>query len=261
MSLASSQAAFMAQVLDEEASLPSAWGNTQSAGMGVYRNNYRSSVVEALRSTYERTARWVGKDAFRQAAAHHIIMHPPASWTLDAAGQGFDLTCAELFTDDPEVAELAWLEWTMLDIFTMRDQAPLDQAGFAAATADFAESDWGTMRLAFLPGTTQCKVRHDLLALWNKLSSDDFERVDAALEAAQSCVVWREGERPVFALVPVDEGTVLDAMIEGASYEEACAILARKASSDEEVQQAAMRAGAMLGRWLNDGLIAAVNPD
>ena len=115
MSLAASQAAFMAQVLDEEATLPPAWNATQSEGMAVYRNNYRSSVVEALRSTFERTARWVGEGAFRQAAAHHIIMHPPASWTLDEAGSGFDLTCAELFANDPEVTELAWLEWTRSD--------------------------------------------------------------------------------------------------------------------------------------------------
>ena len=260
MSLAASQAAFMAQVLDEEATLPPAWNATQSEGMAVYRNNYRSSVVEALRSTFERTARWVGEGAFRQAAAHHIIMHPPASWTLDEAGSGFDLTCAELFANDPEVTELAWLEWTMLDIFTMRDVEPLDQTGFAAATAHFAEQDWGAMRLAFVPGTTQCKVRHDLLALWNELAEEDFERIDTALETQQSCVVWREGERPVFALVPCDEGAALSAMIEGASYEDACAILARDVTTDEEAQQAAMRAGGMLGRWLNDGLIANVNP-
>ncbi len=250
----------MAQVLDEDAAPLATWGDTQHTGMAVYRNNYRSSIVEALRGTYERTARWVGENAFRQAAAHHVITHPPSSWTLDEAGRGFDLTCAELFVNDPEVAELAWLEWTMLDIFTMRDVASLDQAGFAAATAEFAEADWGAMRLQFLPGTTQCKVRHDLLALWNVLGAEEFERIDTSLETPQSCMVWREGERPVFALVPTDEGAALAAMIDGASYEYACAILARNATTEEEAQQAAMRAGAMLGRWLNDGLIAAVIP-
>lgn len=259
MSLAASQTAFMAQVLDEEAVLPPAWGDTQSAGLAVYRNNYRSALVEALRSTYERTERWVGEDAFRRAAAHHLISRPPSSWTLDEAGRGFDKTCEQLFANDPEVEELAWLEWTMLDIFTMRDVTPLDQGGFASATAEFSEADWGGMRLQFVPGTEHREVKHDLLALWNALGSNEFERIESALDHPQSCIVWREGERPVFALVPTDEGAALSAMINGASYEEACALLAQDATNDEQVQQVAMRAGAMLGRWLNDGMITAID--
>src|SRR3546814_3597676 len=92
--------------------------------MSVYRGNYRSALVEAMRSTYERTEKWVGEAAFRRAAAHHLIAHPPSSWTIDDAGAGFDRTCAELFANDPEVAELAWLEWTMLEAFTAPDVAP-----------------------------------------------------------------------------------------------------------------------------------------
>ncbi|WP_394729795.1 putative DNA-binding domain-containing protein [Altererythrobacter sp. GH1-8] len=259
MSLAASQAAFMAQVLDEDAALPPTWGAGQSSGIAVYRNNYRSSLVEALRSTFERSARWVGEDAFRRAAAHHVIMHPPSSWTLDEAGRGFETTCAELFTGDPEVAELAWLEWTMFDVFTSRDVIPLDAAGFARATEGFAEDDWGALQLDFQPGLAQAEVRHDMLALWNALGTDDFDRIDVKPETPRCCLVWREGERPVFQLVDLAEGSALGAMMAGASYEQACAILAQDAASDEDIERAAMQAGAMLGRWLNDGLIVAVN--
>lgn len=258
MSLAASQAAFMAQVLDEVTASPANWSPRHAAGMAVYRNNYRSSLVEALRSTYERTARWVAEDPFERAAAHHVITHPPSSWTLDEAGRGFDVTCAELFASDPEVAELAWLEWSMLDVFTARDVQPLNAAGFGEATAGFAEEDWGAMRLGFVPGLAMREVRHDLLALWNALGSEEFERTENTLPQPRTCIVWREGERPVFVLADPAEGAALAAMIGGASYEDACAILAQGAASDEEVQQAAMRAGAMLGRWLNDGLIAGV---
>ena len=86
------QRSFMAQVLDEDAPLPHGWGGRHAAGMGVYRNNYRSALIEALRSTYERTERWVGEAAFRRAAAHHVIANPPSSWTLDDAGAGLAIT-------------------------------------------------------------------------------------------------------------------------------------------------------------------------
>lgn len=259
MSLAASQSAFMAQVLDEDAPLPAQWTDRRSAGLAVYRNNYRSSLVEVLRSTYERTARWAGEDAFERAAVHHVITHPPSSWTLDEAGRGFDATCAQLFANDPEVAELAWLEWSMFEVFTAPDMEPLDAARLGEATAAFSDEDWGSMRLGFMPGIAQREVDHDLLALWNTLGSEEFERIDARLELPKTCTVWREGERPVFSLGATDEGAALKVMLNGASYGEACDILASEATTEEQLQEVAMRAGAMLGRWLNDGLIAAVN--
>jgi hypothetical protein len=137
--LADRQAAFMAQVLNDEAPLPAGWGDRHAQGMNVYRGNYRSSVIEALKSTYEKTERWVGEAAFQRAAAHHVITNPPSSWTLDDAGAGFDATCAELFRNDPEVAELAWLEWAMLQAFTAENVRPLDAEGFATKSAGFVK--------------------------------------------------------------------------------------------------------------------------
>ena len=260
MNLVASQAAFMAQILDEDAPLPASWGTAQSAGMAVYRNNYRSSLVEAVRNTYERTARWVGEDAFRRAAVHHLILHPPAGWSLDEAGRGFDQTCAKLFTDAKEVAELAWLEWAMFEILTLADHEAIDQNTFSDATAQFSEEDWSELQLSFIPGIAQCQVDFDLMALWNTLSADGFERINAKLEYPRICTVWREGERPVFVLSRSDEAEALDAMIAGASYGEACAILMHNAKTNEQIHGEAMRAGAMLGRWINDGLITQINP-
>ena len=257
MTLAHQQSAFMAQVLDDEAPLPSGWDARHAAGMSVYRNNYRSSVIEALRSTFERTERWVGVDTFGRAAAHHVISHPPSSWTLDDAGRGFDETCKELFAKDREVAELAWLEWTMLESFTAPDREPLDGAGFAGATAEFGDEDWANLRLEFIPGTTSGVVEHDMRAIWNATAKEEFERPVVALDVPSGILIWREGERPTFRMVEPQEVRAFDALSRGVSYGEACALLAGESSSAEEMEAAAMQAGVMLGRWLQDGLIAS----
>jgi hypothetical protein len=248
------QSAFMAQVLDEEAPLPDGWDDRQQKGMGVYRNNYRSSLVEALRNTYERTQNWVGEGAFRRAAAHHVIANPPGSWTLDDAGAGFDQTCVELFANDPEVAELAWLEWTMLEAFTAMDETPIDAGGFGKATQEFADEDWANMRLRFLPGTQVRILAHDLRAIWKALGEEKLVRPDFSLKQPGGCVVWREGERPTFLMIDAEEVRMLALMLEGASYGDACMTMA----GDGDPSDAAMRAGAMLGRWLNEGMITAV---
>lgn len=255
--LAERQAAFMAQLLDEEWPLPAGWGAHQAAGIEVYRGNYRAALIEALRDTFEKTERWVGEEAFRAAAAHHVIKHPPSSWTLDAAGADFAETCAELFTNDPEVADLAWLEWAMLIAFTAVDRAPLDHVGFAEATAGFGEEQWAGLRLEFLPGVSAREVVHDLPAIWRAMCKEASEVADPRLETVHAVLVWRESEQATFALRTAEEGWAFAALQSGMTFGEICLALAGDDSSAEQAEQAAARSGAMLGRWLRDGLIAS----
>jgi Putative DNA-binding domain len=259
--LAAAQTAFLARIQDDSLPLPAGWTDRAAAGMAIYRNNYRTALVDALRETYARTARWVGEDAFRQAAAHHLILHPPSSWTLDAAGLGFDQTLAEIFVQDPEVAELAWTEWAMLQVFGARDAVPMNAAGFAAATAGFGEAQWDGLRLQCMPRLATRLITQDLPAIWQQLEAaltaeedTDFVPVDAPLAAPLACHVYREGEQPVFVTAPAYEYGALTAMLADASFGAVCELLAEQLGPEEAAQEA----GAMLGRWLHHGLIEAV---
>ncbi len=256
--LAERQAAFMRAILDEEAPLPEGWGNSQAAGMGVYRGNYRGALMDALANTFERTARYVGEGAFKQASAHHVIAHPPSGWTIDEAGEGFDTTCAELFGQNPEVAELAWLEWAMLQVSTAPDVQPLDPVGFGKVTAEFGDEDWMGLRVEFQPRAAATLVEHNLTGLWNALGEEGQDLPTLRLPAPRGCVVSREGERPTFMLVDPDSANAFSAMQSGASYGEIIAMLAGDAPGEEAIQQAAMRAGEMLGGWLQEGLIVGL---
>lgn len=260
-SLAERQGAFLCALLDDEAPLPAGWGNSQVAGLAVYRGNYRSAIMGALAETFERTALHVGERAFAQAAINHAIANPPAGWTIDEAGQGFDRTCAALFADRPEVAELVWLEWAMLELATAPDCEPFTPQDFALAVADFGDEDWGEMRLALQPRATTRLVDHDLEALWRALGSGG-EHPDLGLSQSQCCLVWREGERPTFTLVEADHAAAFAAVQGGASYGELIGMLIGDDPdpSEEAIRNAAMRAGAILGRWLNEGIVVAINP-
>ena len=253
-SLAEHQQNFMAQVLDDELALPDRWNERHVAGMDIYRNAYRARLVDALRETYERTAKWVGEDAFRKAAAHHVITRPPNSWTLDHVAEGFPNTLRELFAGDAEVAELGWLEWAMHRCFVAQDAEPLDAAGFGAAAAGFQEVDWGTMRLDFMPGTHQLTITHDIGKLWKALGDEDAGTPEFAVSESLHCVVWREGVKPVFMQIHAAEGGALATMRNGATYGEACEALIEMLGEEQAVTEA----GAMLGRWLHNGLIAGL---
>jgi hypothetical protein len=82
ISLAERQYQFMASLLAEDADPLETSSSKLGAGLAIYRNNYRTTLIEALMDTFKRTARWIGDDVFHQAAAHHVIVNPPVAGRL-----------------------------------------------------------------------------------------------------------------------------------------------------------------------------------
>lgn len=255
MRLAALQQEFMAQVMDEDRPLPGGWDHRMGEGLAIYRNAYRARLVDALRETFPKTAQWVGDEAFAQAAGHYLILHPPTSWTLDMAGEAFVETLADLFASDPDVADLAWLEWAMHLAFTAPDHTPMDAAGFTTATSAFGEDDWANMRLRFVPSLRIRALRSDCAALWQALDQEEPPATAAEPASPMHCIVWRDGLDPVFTLVPARNGHCLMHMRADSSFGDMCAALAEAMPAD----QAAAEAGTMLGGWIGRGIVLDVS--
>lgn len=255
--LALRQQEFLACLLDDATPLPAGWDTRRVAGMAVYRNAYRTRLIDALRETFERTARLVGEDAFRRAAAHHLITNPPTGWTIDLTGERFAETCAELFAHDPDVAEVAWLEWAMHRAFTATDAEPLIVSRFAAATAGFSPAQWEALRLRLIPGTAVRAIAHDLAKLWEVLGASSFPPQVERLPRPGYALLWREGERPVFMLIPEQNGRALAGLLSGGTFGEMCAALAETIGP----AKAAASAGTMLLGWLELGLVQATETE
>lgn len=248
------QADFLACLLDDSVSLPAKWDARRAAGLEIYRNAYRARLIDVLRNTFERTVRLVGEEAFGQAAAHHLITNPPKSWTIDQAGAGFPEVCAKLFANDPDVGEVAWLEWAMHLAFTATDAVPWTLADFAAATSGFDDEQWNDLGLVLLPETVLRPVIFDLVKLWGSLA----DSLDAAHVAKTSepkwILVWREDEMPVFGLITPLEGLALTEILRGGTFGGVCSILL----GHVEPSQAAAVAGNMLRHWIEIGLVTGL---
>ncbi len=255
--LANQQAEFMRAILDEDAPLPKGWGNSHALGLSVYRGNYRSALMETLASAFERTGRYIGEEAFRTARINHLIANPPSHWTIDAAGEGFDQTCAQLFPNNAEVVELAWLEWTMLELVGAPNEEPVTPQSFAEASAGFGDAEWLGLGFTFQTRATSRLVTHDLTALWKSLSDDSDERDLRGYETEQGCLVWREGERPTFLMVDAITAQAFDAVQKGASYADLIGLIAGDNADEAAIGEAAQKAGAMLGLWLSEGIITS----
>lgn len=218
-------------------------------GLPVYHYAYRASLIEALRDVFERTHSWLGDELFDDAAQAHIARHPPNSWTMSDYGLGFDATLTSLYPDNPEVGELAWIDWSLRIAFNGPDVPPLDPASLA-------DIDWDTAQLLLAPTLVMRSVTTNCAALWGALN-DDNPQPPTAEKSDQPVMltVWRHDLMPRFHSVTDEEHEALLMAHNGDSFGAICARMGE--GSDDEIAVAA-RAGAMLGRWIAEGVLVAV---
>ena len=230
------------------------WPEPMHAGLQVYRNAYRARLIGCLQESFPKCRAWAGDEAFDAAASHHCIRHPPQSWTLDALGTGFDETLAELFPDNPELAELGWLEWQMARLFTAPDGARLDAGSFTETTARFSEANWEEMRLVLAPELVTRTLFYDVVSIWAAIGADISPLPNARLPMPGMVAVWRAGLEPCFRLLASGEAAALADAANGVAFGEIC----RRHAESVEHEGAAARCGQWLGRWTMDGLIAGL---
>lgn len=254
MSIRAAQQEFMAHILEEERPLPEGWDSRMAQGLAVYRNGYRARLVDALRDTYAKTAQFMGEDSFRRAAAHYLIASPPDCWSLDLVGDSFPETLAALFAGNPELAEIALLEWHMLEAVSARDAQALTPEGFADTTRDFVEADWAAMKVDFVPALRLFPTQTNCGEIWRALSQDSEPPAGLLRDKAHMCLVWREEFRPVFRIGDVVEGQLVASLSAGVCYGDACRSLFDQIGEVAAIQ----RGGALLGQWLGDAMIASV---
>lgn len=244
MSLAVMQRDFRAWLLDAPSTMPGRVAH--AAGLDVYHNAYRVQLVDCLSETFEKLALWLGEDAFVAAARAHIEQNPPQGWTLGIYGEGFDRTLKALYPDDPEVAELARLEWMLCRAFDGQDSE-------AASPATLGQVDWDVAVFRLVPTFQMEDAQTNAGAIWSALASHQPPPAAIRLPAAGAILVWRQDLTPCFRSTDALEHDALEKIAQGMSFGELCAQLVAQLGPDAGVE----KAGALLGQWLQDGLIRA----
>jgi hypothetical protein len=221
-------------------------GRANTAGLAVYRHAYRAQLAGCLRETYAKTLAWIGDDAFDKAADAHIDAHPPHAWTLGEYGREFDQTLASRFPDDPEIAELAWLDWRLRCAFDGADASTVD----AAALGDI---DWDQALFRFVPTLCTRAMLTNCAALWHALNAEETPPPAESLAFPIVIRIWRNGFSTRFRSMEPVEAHALAWALAGESFGNICARLV-----GEDAGNGVQTAGAILRDWLADGLIASI---
>lgn len=216
-------------------------------GFAVYHNAYRAQLADCLGETFSKTRSWLGGAAFADAARDHIERCPPSRWTLGAYGDGFDATLVSLYPDDPEVAELACLEWMLSRAFEGENATALGACNLGGI-------DWDNAMLVFVPTLCTYPSLTNAGAIWSALAGDEPPPTALLLPQPAAMLVWRQQFTPCFRTIDAVEHAAIVKARAGMSFADLCAAMV----DDHGEEDALARAGSMLGQWIADGLIREI---
>ena len=215
-----------------------------SSGEAVYHFAYRNRLLEALKETYERLWAWLGDGEFERVACAFIEAHPPSRWTLDAYGDGFAQFLDDLYTDDPEIAEIAWLERALHAAFSSTDTPPI-------APQHLISVDWDRALFIFSPSMRLRAISTNAPALWQALRHDLTPPEPEKMPPGSGLMVWRDGLDPKFRTLEALEYQALTQLHDGTPFAMVCESLWHEPNGSEITDLA----GQWLASWIRDGLI------
>jgi hypothetical protein len=217
-------------------------------GLDVYQNNYRAQLMGCLEATYPHLRTFVGDAAFHHAAAVHIGRQPPHAWTLDAYGADFEATLRAVHPANPDLHELAWIEWALATAFVARDAPPLDPARLA-------QVDWDRARLGFAPSLHVARLTTNAADIWSALRDGAAPPESAMLPAPAGVIVWRRGHVARLRVLAAPDLDALTLARAERSFGALCARLVDRLGADAGV----VKAGALLADWIEAELLTRVS--
>ncbi|QNK01424.1 DNA-binding domain-containing protein [Dyella telluris] len=218
--------------------------STRSAGYQVYRNNYRSQLVRCLEASYPMLLDRLGAEDFLQAVIQHVDQHPPHAWTLDAYGADFRNTLQVRYPHNPDLHELAWIEWSLAESFVAADTP-------ASPASALAEFDWETAHLHPVPSLRQCVATTNATAQWQAWRAGEASCESEMLPEAAGMITWRHGFTCRVRQIDAVERAALLLLHDDSRFAGLCAALVEHLGEDMGIR----RAGEWLVDWLHAGIV------
>jgi hypothetical protein len=219
----------------------------QRGGLAIYQNNYRAQLVGCLQSSYPLLSAWMGPELFREAAITHIDNRPPHAWTLDAYGADFEETLRALLPHNPDIHELAWIEWSLSESFVAADAD-------AVSSRQLAGVDWDHARLHLAPSLRLRAASTHAEALWSALQQGDEAPASQMLGEAGGLITWRRDFTCRLKQIDAIEYAALLSLRDEDRFATLCDALVEHLGEEAGVS----RAGALLADWIGSGIVTGI---
>ena len=230
-------------------SLAQSGSDTAHARLSIYHRAYRLRLCEVLRDSFAKTSAYMG-ELFDQHASAFAVAQPPALRNLGRYGASLPAFLQQTYPDNPELAELAQLDWDLRSRF---DGADAPASGLDALQPyDEGNLPCLTMSSPLHPSVVLRNSQSNAVKLWRAID-DDTEVPEVQLDdSGAGLVVWRWDLQPHFMRLDTAQYRFMQALAEGSSIQDAA-----QSFADTEVLPTPEVLGAWLQSWMSQGLLRA----
>ena len=218
--------------------------------LAVYARMHFSRLQESLREDYPKVAAVLGARVFERVVADYLVAHPSREPSLHRFGRAMPqfLGAHPLTRTHPELADLALLEWTRIEVFGAPNVPVLSEGDLASRPPE----DLAATELRLTPACSLAFVWHSVDAVWSAIDRD--QPMPSVESRAETILVWRRELQVRHRALPNDEAAGLRLVQSGARLGDVCGALAQ---SGEDITTAAARAFDVLRQWIADQLLCA----
>lgn len=217
----------------------------------IYAYAYRARLVECLADDYPALAYALGEEEFEAFAADYIEHHPSSSPNLNGFGRHMAAFCLESGRAT-FMADLARLEWSLVEVIHAQDTAPISAESLAAIPPDrFPE-----VRIMTSDALRLLRSDHDVNAFYRAFKEGDSppwpEPRRAAIAVYRSgFTLWRMDLTPAMA-------ELLDDLAGGTPLGTALENMAGAIDDPEELEEAERNVFAWFQSWVACGFFRAI---
>jgi hypothetical protein len=221
--------------------------------LGIYRNAYGVRLIEALDETYPVLHAVLGDEVFSALGEQFVAAHPSVYRSIRWYGRELAEFLGQCppFAEQPILAELALLEWTLTEVFDAADAEPVQRTALSAVDP----SAWSELQFEFHPSLRRLFLQWNTAAVWQAMSREEAPPDPCCAEQPVPWLLWRQHLQNYFRSMTADEAAALDAALRGADFAQICEALAEWLP-EEEIP---LRAASLLALWADSGIIVAVN--
>jgi hypothetical protein len=221
--------------------------------LGIYRNAYRVRLIEALDDTYPVLHAVLGDEVFSALGEEFVTAHPSVHRSIRWYGRELSEFLGQRppYAEQPILAELALLEWTLAEVFDAADAEPKPRAALSAVDA----AAWSELQFEFHPSLRRLHLHWNTAAVWQAMSREEVPPDPECAEHPVPWLLWRQNLQNYFRSMAADEAAALDSALRGANFGEICEALAEWLPDDE----IPLRAAGLLGTWADSGIIVGID--
>ena len=222
------------------------------ARLGIYRNAYRTRLIEALTETYPILHAVLGDEDFAALGGRFVEAHPSVHRSIRWYGGELAqfLQRSLPYDGQPIFAEIALLEWTLAEVFDAADAEAKPRSTLAAIDP----AAWSGLVFRFHPSLRRLQLEWNTAAVWQAMSRGEDPPQPARAEAPAPWILWRQNLQNYFRSLTADESAALDAAMRGETFGDLCESLARWLPAEE----IPLRAAGLLAAWADSGIIVGI---